>query len=665
MNAQKLIVSYFQRLGVTAVVIAMFAFIGVTALMLTNAATTSHLAEAEQGVKSGCVSTVQDSSAGGGGAIRFGNDASCGQFPAANAGAHLPISYDLKTLQGTVLYVATNGSDAANGSANAPFATLSKAISATSNGGTIVVKGGTYRQGNLTVPANKTVRIIAYPGEKPVFAGSVGYTSGWTSEGGLKWHSYAPQPATDGSGISFTTGMNLTGDGIGKYPDQAWVGNTQLRQVSAKTAVTGSTFWVDRSASRIYVTAANADTGNFEASQRDVFLTVQAPNTTLEGVVITRFSNSANDYGVVKFLETADNSVMRNVEVSDSAFISVFYSGNSNLHKGSLMRNVTVSASNWMGISATYTDSLVMDSVKVVRMNQFNEFTHSPQSGGLKTSRTRYTKVINSDISNNNSHGLWFDQSNLDVDVANNMIVDNAGAGLFFEISDDLLAVNNYIRSPNGSNAVKLAGSSGNKLINNTIIGGPDALGIYVDNRSRAGCADPAQPLCANSYNSDRDTVRTRPASLDWLPRLDIMLNNIIASPSRNGFCGRLTAVCITQSNGGASVPIQTVIHKADSLRPQTVINGNVYANGTGTIIATAVGNYTTTSAFASAMAGSPVGISGFEANGRSGAQWVTSEGTPTTALKDAHAQATPVPTNANINQYIQAGTRHYGVTYK
>jgi hypothetical protein len=117
-------------------------------------------------------------------------------------------------------------------------------------------------------------------------------------------------------------------------------------------------------------------------------------------------------------------------------------------------------------------------------------------------------------------------------------------------------------------------------------------------------------------------------------------------------------------------VPIEWTIHQANynsTGRPQTLINGNVYANGTSKIIAInePAGSYTTTNAFATAMAGAPVSISGFETMGRYGNSYINPDGTPTSALADLHNSAYPVPTDVKINQFIQAGTRHYGVTYK
>jgi hypothetical protein len=594
-------------------------------------------------------------------------------------GANLPISYNLSSLSGTQRFVATDGSDTTGtGSQSAPYATLAKAISVAVNGDSIVVRGGTYRQGNIAI--NKSVKIIAYPGEVPTFNGAQSPTTAWVTEGTtLAYQSYTPQPVTDGSGISFTTGQNLAAGAIGKYPDQAWKGNTQLQQVADKASVVPGKFWVDTTvgATRIYLSSTDAASG-VEYSKLNIFGTVIGPNVTMEGFQITRFSNSAKDAGVLRFLKTASNSLMKNMALYDAAFITVTYGETSGLLNNSTMQNVTIANANWMGSSALYTDNFKMDGVKITNSNQFGEFTFSPQSGALKTSRTRFTKVINSDISQNNSHGLWFDQSNVDVDVANNQMIDNKGVAVFFEISDDLLLANNYIKSTGKAvGTVKLAGSSGLKLVNNTIVGGADPVGIYTDVRSKPGCADTEKPLCTNSYGSDRDAHRIRPATLDWMPRLDLMINNIVSYPTASGYCGALTTMwttmCIGSTNGSAVAPIETILHKADTTRtdfygktiPQTQINSNVYANGTGYIISTSIGRYATIGAFSSAMAGNPVLISGLESIGLYGNSWVNSDGSPAVGLAAVHHQATAVPTNTNINQYVPAGTKHFGVTYK
>jgi hypothetical protein len=62
-------------------------------------------------------------------------------------------------------------------------------------------------------------------------------------------------------------------------------------------------------------------------------------------------------------------------------------------------------------------------------------------------------------------------------------------------------------------------------------------------------------------------------------------------------------------------------------------------------------------------MVGSPVSLPGLEANGHAGASWVQTDGAPTAALNAA--QAPPIPADANLNRYLPAGLRHFGVTWR
>lgn len=73
------------------------------------------------------------------------------------------------------LYVAPNGNDAAQGTADSPLATLGRAASLLPNGGTVIVRGGVYpsqtgfvASGSVDVP----LHIRAADGEKPIFDGS-------------------------------------------------------------------------------------------------------------------------------------------------------------------------------------------------------------------------------------------------------------------------------------------------------------------------------------------------------------------------------------------------------------------------------------------------------------------------------------------------------------
>jgi hypothetical protein len=509
---------------------------------------------------------------------------------------------------------------------------------------------------------------LAYPGETPTFNGAQAVSGSWTTDGSYKYIAYTPQAVVDGGGITFSTGQNLNGDGVGKYPDQAWIGSTQLRQVTDQSSLNDGEFWVDRTNNRLYLTPTDAAKSAIEVSSLVTFMTIQGSNSSVEGLRLTRFSTNGSNAGAISISGGATHITLRNIEISQSAFVALNISGstNSTFADGTLFENLTLTTSNWMGIGVNYTNNLTMDGVKIIDMNQFDEFAKSPASGAVKTSRTWYTTIKNSYIANNNSKGLWFDQSNYKTTVANSMLIDNADSQVFFEISDNLLLINNYIHSVGTGVGLKSAGSSGLRLVNNTFVGGSAPWGVNVDNRSIAGCSDPAEPLCANSYSSDRDTLRPHLDTIDWIPRIDMSLNNIFAYPTGNGGCGSTNApLCMTLVRSAATVPIESIIHKADASRgiPQTVMNGDVFVNSANTLIGIGTSPlYTSLSAFSTAMASSPVSISGLEAIGaKSGTSWVNPDGSPTAALTAANNEAFPIPTDTAINAYIPSGTKHYG----
>lgn len=349
-------------------VVALVVLVGLLVVWRLLAASTPVGFEPEYGSFTGCANKVAVSGASNGLGVQFGSD-SCPPKGSDAYGAQLPISYTLSSLTGTVRYVSPTGSDSASGTAAAPLITVNKAISLSAAGDTIVLRGGTYRQANINV--TKSLKIIAYPGETPVFNGAQTAASGWTSEGSLQWHAYTAMPVTDGSGISFTSGQNLV-DAIGKNPDQAWLGSgTQLKQVAAKGSVTAGKFAVE--SGRIYLAASDVAQGGIEFSQDRVAFTISAANSTLEGFRVIRYSNTASDYGVVKFTGASHNGTLRNIDISDAAFISVLW-GSGSIVSGGLAENVTVEWSNWMGISANYTDNLILKNVSLVHMNQFGEF---------------------------------------------------------------------------------------------------------------------------------------------------------------------------------------------------------------------------------------------------------------------------------------------------
>ena len=76
------------------------------------------------------------------------------------------------------IHVSTEGSDTAAGTAEAPFATISKAVEAVQPGGTIYVHAGTYYpESRIMVPEKATsedarIRLMAYGQDEVIIDGS-------------------------------------------------------------------------------------------------------------------------------------------------------------------------------------------------------------------------------------------------------------------------------------------------------------------------------------------------------------------------------------------------------------------------------------------------------------------------------------------------------------
>ena len=82
------------------------------------------------------------------------------------------------TLQGAVFYVATNGSDSANGALQTPFRSIQHAITLARAGDQVLVRGGEYDEGEVWIRGifgqggspGQFLTIAAYPGEAPVLS---------------------------------------------------------------------------------------------------------------------------------------------------------------------------------------------------------------------------------------------------------------------------------------------------------------------------------------------------------------------------------------------------------------------------------------------------------------------------------------------------------------
>jgi hypothetical protein len=642
------------------------------------------------------------------------------------------------------LVVAPDGSDdRAPVAGDAPYRTLVAAVAAAAPQDRIVVRGGRYPITGTVVIDKPGLTIEAHAAETPVFDGSIPVTSAERGPGDTRRIPYRPMPALPGQGLTpwhlararFADGTPTglagsrgwrcvtdsgdytapapTGDDptgcpagthatviTGYYPDQAWVDDRRLTQVLEERLVGPGRFYVARTSS----TDANPPLGTLVLSGTDAadlsrvrvsgssgsFLVVAAASVEISGLTVVRHSASWA-HPVLTVSDGVSGTTLRGLTFRDNASIAVALSG-SGTKAGGLVRATTIDGldaqrSTWQGLVATYTDDTAVERARFLATDPEGEFAEAPQRGAVKATRNHRMRIVGSTFLANTHFGVWWDQSNYDVTLADSAFVDNGESGVFFEISHGLTMVNSLVAGVGAGPSVRLAGSSGVRLVNNTIVGGEDAVAVLTDARSRD--YQPGRPCsehpfrygqpgdlarCSILYPSDLD--RARPGafgapgevnltpSLSWRPVLDLMLNNVLADPRGSGSCAAAAALCVrghTRWMGRL-----TQVEMDSILAPGTVLDGNVYqATGFLVLLRPAPGaagevSATTLDGLRGGLGDPYFGLD-VERHGRAGPGWVTTDGRGTPQLADVQGEAAPVPDDPIINRYVAAGSRNYG----
>lgn len=118
---------------------------------------------------------------------------------------------DPPEVTGTTYYVAPSGSDAAAGTAEAPFRTVEHGLRALAAGDLLLVRQGTYNERITSPPiasgsAAEPIQVRAYPGEKPVVSGLL-----WLKNASY-WHisglnvTWSPSNSSSEHMVKFTNG---------------------------------------------------------------------------------------------------------------------------------------------------------------------------------------------------------------------------------------------------------------------------------------------------------------------------------------------------------------------------------------------------------------------------------------------------------------------------
>jgi hypothetical protein len=467
--------------------------------------------------------------------------------PPTTAGS-APVGSTAYPVPSTAIHVSPSGNDSASGSSAAPVRTIARAIAIVPSGGTVVLRGGTYRESVLI--EGKTVTIQSYPNEAVWLDGSVP-VSGWVSDGAA-WRKdgwttrfdHSPtytQGAPDGT-KPYWQFVNTATYPMAAHPDQVFVDGEPLRQVQSRSQVTTGTFFLDEGTSKLYL-GTNPNGRAIDVSTNYKAMTIRGGPSVVRGIGIRRFSPSVFHMGAITV--EAAGVRLENVIIRDSSTTGV------SLQRTDItLDRVTIVRSGMLGITARYADRVKFLSVLSTENNS-EHFNIAPVSGGAKLGSTRGVTISNSSFSGNYGHGFWEDMSCYDSVITGSSFSDNVGTGLFLEISAKAVVADNLL-ARNGEFGIKVNNTSNVEVWNNTFVGNGRPLNIVQDSRRNTNRSDPAV---------DSRIAWPDPA-MPWTLGPVTIRNNIVAE-------SRTAANCL--------LCVEDYSHQMTAAQMGVTANGNVY----------------------------------------------------------------------------------------
>lgn len=413
------------------------------------------------------------------------------------------------------LFVAPNGSDSNPGTKDRPLKSIGLATERAKDGGTVVLRGGTYHQSVFVYP-RKGLTIQPYLNERVWLDGAKAVT-GWTASGSVwvksNWTTFfdASPTYTKGAPDGTQPGWQWLNPArpMAAHPDQLWIDGAALTQVGTRSAVKAGTFFVDRSAKQLVI-GSNPTGKTVEASMLSKALTIRSTDGEIRGIGVRRYATSVPEKGAV----TADMPGIRltDVTIIDNATTGFFtWAANVRLERVTLARN------GLLGAGAYQADGLRVRGV-LATGNNSEGFNRAPVSGAFKVTRSRGVTFSKNAFVYNAGQGPWFDESVYDITFTDNDLYGNEGYGLVIELSDKAVVANNLV-AKSGMPGVFITNSGNISVWNNTLTGNANG-GIYVTQDYRRA-SDTTLP--------GHDNRRPKPdPTMPWIVRNVTIGNNVV-----------------------------------------------------------------------------------------------------------------------------------------
>lgn len=381
-----------------------------------------------------------------------------------------------------VLYAAPNGVAASDGSDRTRPTTLSHAIEIAPAGGTIVLRGGEYRDVS-GIKIERPLTLQNASGETVWIKGS-DIVTGWQAEGGA-WKVAWDKKFTHAKDEDVDKNNPIAAE-----TDMVFVAGRSLSQVMSRAEIKAGNFWVD-TASKVLWLGDDPTGKTVEATARLTALHgkgQEVAGTVVRGLNFAHFADKPVEW--MSSRATFEN----NIFAWNGARGLVLHGANH------LVRGNTFACNGLSGMSGLFANNLLFENNRVL-FNNIEGFRKTWSAAGTKLIVSKDMTLRNNLYEGNNATALWFDISDLRTNVIGNTVRHNQGLGIFFELCHEgIIAFNVCVDNGVG---IMLADSSSARVWNNTLV--DNSKGIIVKDSPRVndgkseGWFDKAESLKAGA----------------------------------------------------------------------------------------------------------------------------------------------------------------------
>ena len=377
-------------------------------------------------------------------------------------------TYELPNVTGTIYYVAPDGKQEATGTSLDQPTTLEAAFDRVKTGDAIVLRGGTYRTGNLLL--NQGITIQPYRDERPVLKGTY-VADNWDNLHNGLWKTHWTHlfPAKPDSWWSR--------DRFGKYTplyrfnnDMVFVDGRMLHAVGWEGEVDENSYYIDYGAGNVYIgTDPSKQLVEITAFDGAIIRTTgechgrksDHKGPTIRGIDFTQYAYRALEVqgkepvGVTpesEFGKDVVGTTLENCSLTYCSRVAAYLRGDK-----LTMKNCLVSDTRTEGIYIIASSDVLLEK-NIFRRNNIEPFAgYYPAAVKVFNQSHRVTCKDNLIIDLPNSNGIWYDVGEVDGRFIDNW-VEGVGDqkrefrhdrpwpssnGLFFEISKGMVCAGN------------------------------------------------------------------------------------------------------------------------------------------------------------------------------------------------------------------------------